>query len=98
MINTEKIEVHSWAIICPKTLTIQCYLSPTVPNYDKTCNEYKRKGFHVAKLYGEIEIAEETVTITRSNMESILGEATSSLKPNFCKHILKEMGFERGLK
>jgi len=92
----ETHEVHSWAIIDPKTLVIQCYLDPAVPNYVDTCNEYKRNGFLIAKLFGEVHVPEETLTFTRSEVVKVL---EPDLIPPMIDFILKQLGFKnRGIK
>ena len=94
--KTEKHEVHSWAIICPKTLVIQCYLDPAVPKYVETIKEYQKGGFIVSKLYGEVNIPEESLTFTRSEIVKVL---EPDLIPVMIDFIVRQLGFKnRGIK
>jgi NADH:ubiquinone oxidoreductase subunit F (NADH-binding) len=94
MINYETHEVHAWAIMTSEA-KIVCYIDPSVPAFGKVCNDYKSKGFHVVKLFGEIEMAEETVTITRTELKEVLNDYAGG-KFNFHR-IAEKLGFKRGL-
>jgi len=97
MINFETHEVHAWAIMTSET-KIVCYIDPSVPDFDKVCNDYKSKGFHVVKLFGEIEMAEETVTLTRSEAINLIrGNFADGNKKETLNFTLKVLGFKRGL-
>lgn len=93
--NFETHEVHAWAIMTKET-KIVCYVDPSIPNFDRICNEYKSKGFYVVKLFGELELAEETVTITLGELEESIKDFMPNV-PTFIS-VAKSLGFERGLK
>lgn len=94
LIKTEKHEVHAWAVMADEK-TIVSFLDTTIPDLVGVCNSYKAKGFFVVKLFGEVEIPEETVTITRSEAEKIAESLTINKS---AKNIVLEMlGFKKGL-
>jgi hypothetical protein len=96
MINFETHEVHAWAVIEPKSLVIQCYLDPSVPNYHETCNKFKEDGFLIAKLFGEVEVPEECFSFTKEEIKAVL---EPDLIPPMIAFIVKKLGFtERGIK
>lgn len=88
-------EVHAWAIMTNETRIVS-YVDPSIPDFDKVCNAYKDKGFHVVKLFGEIEMAEETVTISLDELENAI-KAFMPNVPTFLS-IAKSLGFKRGIK
>lgn len=90
MNNYKTHEVHAWAIMTDKTRIVS-YIDPSIPDFDKVCNAYKEKGFYVVKLFGEIEIAEETVTINKAEMKKVLHDYGYTIEQ--IKYFLKRVGF-----